>query len=129
MKKILATTLLVSLLSTSVMAGEFVRKHGEALGMSYIGASIFLGVYATTGPAVGMVVGVSTLASVTKKEIEANKREVAKMLLNDLQDYYQTGSLTASLGTTVVKLKETDNELSEAEALDILQEAAESILN
>lgn len=82
MKKILATTLLVSFLSTSVMAGEFIRKHGEALGMSYIGASFFLGVYATTEPDVGMVVGVSTLASVTKKEIEASKREAAESILN-----------------------------------------------
>lgn len=128
MKKTLAVTLLLSLLSTASMAGEFGRKHGEALGMSYVGVSVFLGVYATTGAVPGLVVGVSTAASVTKKELDSQKQAAAKLLIDDVQNYHQNGSLSVSLETSISMLQELNAELSDAEALDILQDAALSIL-
>lgn len=126
MKKAMILTLAL-LLNSQIYAGDIMGKHGEAIGLSYVGTFIVTGVYGSTGPGVALLVGASTLASVTMKEIEARKN-AAKLLINDVQDYYQAGSMTLNLQAAVKALKAEDNSLSEAEALDVLNSAALSLL-
>jgi hypothetical protein len=128
MKKMLAATLVLSFLSVSAMSGEITKKHGEAIGMSYVGTFIITGVYASTGAGVAAVVGATTLAGITQAEIKARREVAAKLLLNDVQEFYQDGNVSANLQTAITQMKAANAELSDAEALDQLNETALSIL-
>jgi hypothetical protein len=128
MKKMLAVTLLLSLISASAMSGEITEKHGEAIGMSYIGTFVITGVYASTGAGVAAVVGATTLAGITQAEIKARREAAAKLLLNDTQAFYQDGSVSVNLQAAITQMKAANAELSDAEALDQLNAAALSIL-
>lgn len=119
--------ILAMVMSSSLFAGDVMAKHGEAIGLSYVGTFIVTGVYASTGSGVASIVGSSLAASVTEKDIQA-RRQVAKLLLNDVQDYYSSGAMSANLQASVNGLRATDSLLSEAEALDLLNSAALELL-
>lgn len=123
MKKALVLAIAILVLQTNVQAGDTMGKHGEAIGLSYAGVMIITGVYASTGAAVAGIVGATTAASVTKKDIDGRKT-AAKLLLNDVQDYFQSGAMSVGLQAAVKALRNEDNSLSEAEALDALNDSA-----
>lgn len=122
MKKAMILALAL-LLNSFAYAGDIMGKHGEAIGLSYVGTFIVTGVYASTGPGMALLVGASTVSSVTMKEIEARK-SAAKLLLNDVQDFFQSGSMSINLQSAVKAVRAEDSTLSEAEALDVLNSAA-----
>ena len=128
MKKMLAATLLFSLLSASAMSGEITKKHGEAIGVSYLGATVITGVYASTGGIAAGVVSATTLGAITEAEIKARREAAAKLLLNDVQEFYQDGNLSVNLQSAINQMKAANAELSDAEALDQLNATAISIL-
>ncbi len=126
MKKALIVLLTLAL-NANVFAGDVMGKHGEAIGLSYVGTFIVTGVYASTGAGVAAVVGTSLAASVTKKDIDARK-QIAKLLLNDVQDFFQTGTMSLNLQASVKGLRAEDSSLSDSEALDLLNSAALELL-
>lgn len=128
MKQALALSLLLCVLSSAGMSGEITKKHGEAIGMSYVGVMVVTGVYATTGVVPGLIVGATTAAAITEAEVKSRRETAAKLLLNDVQDFYQAGSLSLNLQSAIALMKEANAELSDAEALDQLNLAALSIL-
>lgn len=119
--------LLALVLNANVFAGDIMGKHGEAIGLSYVGIFIVSGVYATTGPGVATAVGASLAVSVTQKDIQARK-QIAKLLINDIQDFNQSGAMSLNLQSSVKGLRAEDSSLSEAEALDLLNAAALELL-
>ncbi|GEM_PF-816564 len=119
--------MLALVLNANVFAGDTMAKHGEAIGLSYVGIFIVSGVYATTGPGVATVVGASLAVSVTQKDIQARK-QIAKLLINDVQEFYQSGSMSLNLQASVKGLKAEDTSLSDSEALDLLNSAALELL-
>jgi hypothetical protein len=132
MKRSLVTVLLLALVSTSAMSGEFSQKHSDSLGLSYVGVSVVIGVYGLTGAGAAILVGGSMAASATEKEIQLseNKRKqaAAKLLINDSQAFFQTGEMSLSLKDAIDQLKNQTIDLSDLEALDILNESALTIL-
>lgn len=129
MKKSLALALIISMISTSVMSGEFWNKHKESFGMTYIGVSVVIGVYGTTGAGAAIAVGATLAAATTQAEIRANKQSAAKLLLNDSQAFFQSGEMSLALKDAVDQIKNQTTDLSDLEALDILNESALSILS
>lgn len=132
MKSSLVTALLLTLVSTSAMSGEIWKNHRESFGMSYVGVSVVLGVYGTTGVGAAAVVGGTLVVGTIQNElkISENKRKqaAAKLLLNDSQDFFQTGEMSLALKDAVDQLKNQTADLSDLEALDILNDSAFSIL-
>ena len=128
MKQALALSLLLCVFSSASMSGEITKKHGEAIGMSYVGVMVVTGVYATTGAVAGAIAGVTTAAVITEAEVKARREAAAKLLLNDVQNFYQAGNLSINLQSAIALIKEANAELSDAEALDQLNLAALSIL-
>lgn len=127
MVKSTVLALALALTFSTAQAGDVMEKHGEAIGLSYVGTFIVTGVYGSTGGGMALLIGASTVSSVTMKEIEARKN-AAKLLLNDVQDYFQSGSMTLNLQAAVKAIKAEDNALSDSEALDVLNSAALSLL-
>lgn len=127
MKKVMILAIVFLSVQSFVQAKDIMGVHGEAIGMSYVGSMIVTGVYATTGSGVAAVVGLTTSAAITAKDKESRKNS-AKLLLNDVQDFYQSGSVSINLQSTINSLKNADETLSDAEALDLLNTSALSIL-
>lgn len=127
MKKSAVFALIVATALSTAQAGDGMAKHGEKLALSYVGAFIVTGAYASTGPGIATTISVSLAASVTKNEIETRK-QIAKMLINDVQEYYQSGSMTVNLQASVRGLRAQDSSLSDTEALDLLNSAALELL-
>lgn len=69
-------------------------------------------------------VGTSAATSATSQK---NQKE-AIQLKNDIQDYYQTGTMGANLQNKVILAQSLDNSLSLDESLDALIDAANLIL-
>lgn len=132
MKGSLIAALLLSLVSTSAMSNEFTKSHRETLGFSYVGVSVVLGVYGTTGVGAAVVVGGTMAAGTTQKELQISenkrKQEAAKLLINDSQSFYQSGEMSLALKDAIDQLKNQTSDLSDLEALDILNDSALSIL-
>lgn len=127
MKKVMIFAVVLLSLQSVSQARDVMGAHGEAIGLSYVGTLIVTGVYGTTGAGVAAVVGLTTSAAITAKDIES-RRVSAKLILNDVQDFYQTGAVSINLQTTINNLKNADETLSDAEALDLLNTTALSIL-
>jgi hypothetical protein len=119
--------LIMAFALSTAQAGDGMARNGEGLALSYVGAFIATGAYASTGPGIGTTVSGSLAASATKNEIETRK-QIAKMLINDVQEYYQSGSMTVNLQASVKGLRAQDSSLSDTEALDLLNSAALELL-
>lgn len=129
MKKSLALALIISMISTSAISAEFWNKNKEAFGLTYVGVSVVIGVYGTTGAGAAIVVGATMAAATTDAEIRAHKHNAAKLLLNDSQAFFQSGEMSLALKDAIDQLKNQTIDLSDLEALDILNESALSILS
>ena len=70
---------------------------------------------------------VGTTGALSASTQQAQKEAV--QLKNDVQDYYQSGLLCASLQSKVAVVQEIDSSLSLDESLDALVSAANLILN
>lgn len=124
----LVAALILSLASSSAMSGEFWKQHRDSFESTYMGAMAVIVVYATTGTGAAILVGGSTAASITEAELNQRKQSAAKLLLNDSQAYFQTGEMSLKLRDAIEQLKGQRIDLSDLEALDILNESALSIL-
>jgi hypothetical protein len=127
MKKVMIFAVVLLSFQSVSQARQVMADHGEAIGLSYVGTMIFTGVYASTGAGVAAAVGTTTSGVITTKDKESRKKS-AKLILNDIQDYYQVGAVSLNLQTTINNLKNADETLSDAEALDLLNTTALSIL-
>lgn len=110
------------------MSGEFWKKHRDSFESTYMGAMAVIVVYATTGTGAAILVGGSTAVSITEAELNQRKQSAAKLLLNDSQAYFQSGEMSLKLKDAIDQLKNQIIDLSDLEALDILNESALSIL-
>lgn len=73
-----------------------------------------------------VAIPVGTTGAVTATTQQSQKE--ALQLKNDIQEYYQSGSMTASLQNKVIIAQQIDSSLSLDEALDALVEASNIIL-
>lgn len=109
MKKILIIALFslsIQSMASDLMANLFAYTLAEAM-------------YITAIP-----VGTSAASSATSQK---NQKE-AIQLKNDIQDYYQNGTIGANLQNKVILVKSLDSSLSLDESLDALVDAANLIL-
>jgi len=128
MKRSLLAALLLTLVSSSAMSGEFWNKHRDSFGMTYVGVSVVTGVYGTTGVGAAAVVGATLAVGITQAELKQRQQAAAKLLLNDSQEFFLTGEMSLSLKDAIDQVKNQSTDLSDLEALDILNESALTIL-
>lgn len=122
---LLSTTLTALILSTSAFGSA--DKHEESFCTMAEGATIVYGIYSfTPGVAVAVAGTIGVTSSI--QFTEEMKTQAAKMLINDAQEFYQTGKVSINLQRSVDMVREENEELSESEAIDYLNQAAHSIL-
>lgn len=87
-----------------------ITSHAISLGDSTVitGASPYLSSATTTGP-------------LPEKQ--------AEIILNDSQEFFQTGKLSSFLAQKIMEVQAVDQSASEQDAVDILVGVAEKILN
>jgi len=71
------------------------------------------------GAVITTVVAVGAFTTVMSPSVIGNK-EVARLVVNDTQDYIQTGEISLFLENKISELQTTDSSLSTDDAVDIL---------
>lgn len=128
MKKLLVMALMISSISLTATGGEFVKKHGESVGASYSALTVAGMVYASLGGVASMIASGTLAVAVSRIEWKAQQEQALKLLADDIQSFYQDGSVSLNLQNSIDFLREADDTLSESEALDGLTRIVESSL-
>lgn len=102
--------------------------HGDAF-VSYTGTLVLSMVYGgTTSPLLaGTTLGAASVI-LTNDEMRAHQQVAAKLLVQDVQDFYLTGSTSLNLQSSINGLRSEFPDLSDSEAVDVLTQSAELIL-
>lgn len=110
---LLALTLLIS---TQTFADE-----GEGMFSTMAGVAISSSPFITTGT--------PSITSAEISKMSGMNLKVAKIIINDAQDYIQNGDMNVFLASRVSLIQQESPEMSAAEAVDVLLEMAEQFLN
>lgn len=119
MKKLILSIALTSALSTNAFADL------NQVGISLIGGASWIALSAFAPVAAGVMLG-STLGGLSTVLTAANetvRKQVQELVNNDAQGFYIDGSISPALGSGINQLKDLDNTLTDAEAVDLLVEA------
>jgi hypothetical protein len=123
MNKILKTSAILSLMTLSAPAfsSPAEKMVSGSLGMS--ACAIYCSV---AGPAGFLLM--SSSASTFANAADGQRKAVAQAILNDTQNFYQTGALSSNLEQFVAERKSV-SELAENEIIDELNNFAVSLLD
>lgn len=119
MKKLILSMALTSVLSTNAFADL------NQVSISLVGGASWVAITAFSPVAAGVMLG-STLGGLSTMLTFADetvRKQVQELVNNDAQGFYNDGSITPALGNGINQLKDLDNTLTDAEAVDLLVEA------
>lgn len=119
MKKLILSIALTSALSTNAFADL------NQVGISLIGGASWVALSAFAPVAAGVMLGstLGGLSTVLTVADETVRKQVQELVNNDAQGFYIDGSISPALGNSINQLKDLDNTLTDAEAVDLLVEA------
>lgn len=123
MKKLLATGLVLLALSGQSVSAKV--TDGERFATTIVAGSV-CAVYCVSLAYPGTLLGTSIMISALD-QIAKQRKEVAAIVLNDTQEYYSNGNISASLSTVISNLEASYPEHSESEIIDAIAELAINI--
>lgn len=119
MKKLILSLALTSVLSTNAFADL------NQIGISLLGGASWIAISAFSPVAAGVMLGTTSGGASTALTLanETVRKQVQERVNNDAQGFYNDGSISPALGNSINQLKDLENTLTDAEAVDILVEA------
>jgi len=120
MKKSILIMATVSLLSTSAFSRDMNQVSVQVFGtVSWAALSVF-----APAAAGALLVSISSAVGfISTTADETLRKQVQEIVNNDAQHFYNDGSISPALESSIKILKESDAFLSDADAVDALVEA------
>jgi hypothetical protein len=121
-KLVLNYALAILLALSAIATASADSRKGEEV-VSSATSMIACTIYCSFLGPVGSLIALGSSATISHNA-EESRRKIAQIILNETQDYYQSG-ITSDILSLMIQNINTDNpNLSESEALDLLNEFA-----